>query len=418
MRANSVDLYWIDDSPTKVRVTWDLGELWSVSREAPELAYQAQEIREFPNLERAPNLYLHKATLIGFKPEMVLRYQVHFEAHIHYGHFRSLPDRNSTVRLIAYADSETEPESTGKYAKWGTPDDKTRTYLVDQTTGYRENLRLIEHRTPDAVLIAGDLVEASGEQRDWDEFWRHNQKLAGSIPLLTAPGNHEYWAGPKHGKYSDTGAQWAINKYRTYFHPKGDLKARDYYSQQIGRITVISLNSADGSPHGSKFDSNHYLKAAGKFAPSFHPGSEQWNWLEHELKKAQAEDQFVVVMFHHCPYSSGVHGFEVGSGPGKDEQSGQALRILTPLLLRHGVDLLISGHDEMFERSEISGSEQTSSGQKRLHRMQVYDVGVGGDGLRGPKTTQPLWLLLGQRPLTRSVERWDFGKWRSPLWSP
>jgi 3',5'-cyclic AMP phosphodiesterase CpdA len=368
---------WVSHEDTPLKINWlDQSTLSTVSP-ATALDYHPVEIEEFPELSQAPR-YLHRATLDGIAGEPTVEYTVHFPDNPYRNTFKALPGSREKVRLIAYADSETEPESTGKPAKWGTPQEPERRYLVDQTTGYRSNLAQILLRSPDAVLIAGDLVESGGEQRDWDEFWQHKKTIAGSVPFLTAPGNHEYYAGPKHGSYESPASRKAIARYRTYF-PKS------YYSQDIGRVTVISLDSNDGLPHGGATDSNHYLEAAGDFAPGFHPESQQVVWLQKELARAQALGQFILVMFHHCPYSSGTHGFAPGRGDQQDQQSGQALRALTPLLMNYGVDLLITGHDEMMERSEVKGTETTPDGRQQPTVMQVYDVGVGGDGLRGPE---------------------------------
>ncbi len=95
-------------------------------------------------------------------------------------------------------------------------------YLVDQTTGYRENLKVIESRQPDFVLVTGDLVESGGEQRDWDEFWRHNAgdlgRIASAVPLFPAIGNHENYGGPgPFGGYSAEAANFGVAKFLAYF---------------------------------------------------------------------------------------------------------------------------------------------------------------------------------------------------------
>jgi hypothetical protein len=63
------------------------------------------------------------------------------------------------------------------------------------------------------------------------------------------------------------------------------------------------------------------------------------------------------------------------------------------------VDAVIAGHDEIWERSEVEGQEVTASGASRSHRLQVYDVGVAGDGLRGPQPglTNPYQQFLVHR---------------------
>ena len=84
--------------------------------------------------------------------------------------------------VIVYADSETEPASRRKHGDWPEPHgDSKRHYLVSQTEAYAQNLRVIEAREPHFIAIAGDLVESGGEQRDWDEFWRHNAGELGNV---------------------------------------------------------------------------------------------------------------------------------------------------------------------------------------------------------------------------------------------
>ncbi|MFA5504261.1 MAG: metallophosphoesterase [Vulcanimicrobiota bacterium] len=396
LQAERAELCWVSHQSSPVRVTWNDQEAHSQVLPAEALQYHPVEREKFPSLDRRPR-YLHRVTLDHLQGTRT-EYLVHFPDQPYRNSFKSLPRPGDGVLLIAYSDSETEPESTGKAAKWGTTEEPSRRYLVDQTSGYRANLAQIQSRDPNAILVAGDLVESGGEQRDWDEFWSHQKELAGAVPLLTAPGNHEYFAGPRgHGAYETEASRLAIAKYRTYFQ-------RPYYSKVLGPVHLISLDSNDSLPHQSAVDSNHYLEAAGEFAPGFHPQSEQYAWLERELAVAQKEGRFILVMFHHCPYSSGVHGFPAGSGEGQDPQSGQALRSLTPLFLRYGVEVVISGHDEMMERSEVSGIEITPEGSERPVILQVYDVGIGGDGLREPERDNEYQRFLAHQD---SPEIWQ-----------
>ena len=60
------------------------------------------------------------------------------------------------------------------------------------------------------------------------------------------------------------------------------------------------------------------------------------------------------------------------------------MRVLKPLLFKYGVDVVFSGHDEMLERSFATGIEILPSGESREQGIHFYDVGMGGDGLRGP----------------------------------
>lgn len=398
LTSNEVDLYWVETEATPRRVNWQGRRTRSSAKPAPELGFHPQEISEFPELSESPPRYLHHARLNRLPQSRTeIKYSVNFEEETFRGQFRPLPKPDSSVKLIAFADPETEPESTGTPVKWAAPGVTDRLYLVDQTQGLQANLTAISESRPDALLIAGDLVESGGEQRDWDEFWRQFGPLASSVSLLAAPGNHDYYAGPRHGRYTDAGSRWAIEKFRTYFRPTGPITPPHYYRKDIGLATVLSLDLVDGLPHLSESDSNHYLEAAGKFAPAFHKGSPQWTWLEAELQDCQRSGRFTIVLFHHCPYSSGVHGHPAGTGPEKDPLSGVPARGLSELFLKYGVELALCGHDEMLERSVLEGWEELPSGRKRRHSLQVYDIGIAGDGLRGPVRSNEYSKFLAYR---------------------
>jgi hypothetical protein len=344
--------------------------------------------------------FRHRVKIDDLKPATRYEYTVAQGADSFSSSFMTAPDRDVPVRFIVYADSETEPESTGKHTQWDDPkSDAPRTYLIDQTDGYHNNLQVINDREPDLIIIAGDLVESGGEQRDWDEFWLHNtspgheHSIASRIPILAAMGNHEYFEGPKTGRYNQPGSGRAASKYLSYFEypsnhaQRGEQNSR-YYSLKYGPATLIVVDLCNNSPGKSAEDTNFFLlgenEPGGGFAPDFGPHSEQYKWIEKQLTEAQQNSLFTFVVFHHAPYSSGPHGVPPGEDGKTDPQSGRATRILTPMFLQYGVDAVFNGHDEMWERSEISGLELKPDGSKSEHSIQFYDVGIGGDGLRAP----------------------------------
>lgn len=338
--------------------------------------------------------YLHQLRLTDLEPDTLYRYQVSQSTSTAGGGFLTLDDGQKPLRFVVYGDSETEPESTGKHTLWPSPEAprRVRKYPVDQTTGYAHNLKIIQQRQPAFVAIAGDLVQSGGEQRDWDEFWLHNAELASSTVLFPALGNHDYFGGPGgFGKYATADSERAVRKYQTYFDLPGNEASEDshserYYSIRHGVVTLIVLDSINGLPDRSDMDTNWRLLGEGEggFAPDWQPGSVQYEWLQTELIKAQETSRFTFVMFHHIPYTSGIHGRPAGEKPRGDILSAQPLQTLTPLFIRHGVDAVFGGHDEMYEHSVLSGVEVTATGVETEHDIHFYDVGIGGDGLRGP----------------------------------
>ena len=339
--------------------------------------------------------WVHSVRIEGLKPSSEYKYTVTQGKNAYSSTFRTAPGIDESVRLIVYSDSETEPESsTTDPVAWpvstgSNRPDGIKNYLVNQTAGYIANCNLIAERHPNLILLVGDLVEAGGEQRDWDEFWRHNAgeygSLASSIPILPSLGNHENYGGPG-GGYEAAAADLATDKYLTYFdvpdnganNPKH--KGR-YYRLDYGPLTLISLDSSDGLPHKSAADTNHNLE--GSNAPDFNPGSEQYRWLETQLADAQKKSRFTFVQFHHTMFGSGPHSIPFGQ-EGFSGQSGIPMRVLLPVFMKYGVDLVFSGHDELLERSFVQGEELRADGKKCPHSIHFYDAGIGGDGLRGP----------------------------------
>jgi len=394
----------------------DSVRVYSTPEPAPALGYSVWEDTLFFKGEAPQAPYRHRVRMTGLEPATAYTYSLVQGLASFSGEFRTAPQGDTSIRFVVYSDSETEPESTGVPAGWADTTGSGRTYLVDQTTGYRNNLEVIRSREPDLVLIAGDLVQHGGEQRDWDEFWRHNAGtgmmpgLAGDIPLMPALGNHEYYADPATGTgggYSQPQSETAVDKYQTYFEvpenysPNVDQEGR-YYSLDYGPATFIVLDLCNNSPNISEEDTNFYLRgendSAGGNAPDFGPGSRQHMWLEEQLAAAQGK-LFTFVLFHHAPYSSGPHAYPPGSDLLQDRQSGVPVRQLTPLFLKYGVDAIFSGHDEMWERSEVTGTEDLPDGSSLPKTLHFYDVGIGGDGLRGPYegTGNPYQVFLAHK---------------------
>jgi hypothetical protein len=348
----------------------------------PTLAYHPAEVAASP-IKTTPSA--HSIRLTGLTPGTAYDYTVTQNGQTYSNTFRTAPAKTGPIRFVVYADSETEPESTGKRADWTAPANTARpamfagNYVVDQTEGYRQNLNAIASRNPDFVAVAGDLVESGGEQRDWDEFWKHNAgsygNLASRTPIIAALGNHENYGGPGDlGGYSADAANRATDKFLTYFDAPSNGAANvkhhgRYHRFDLGPITYITVDSSDGGTHGGANDTNHHL--SGSNAPDYAPGSDQHAWLQTQLADAEQTSKFTFVQFHHSPYSVGPHGLPAGTGTGQDPQSGVPMRELTPLFKQYGVDAVFSGHDEMYEHSLVDG-------------IHFYDVGIGGDGLRAP----------------------------------
>ena len=406
--ADAMTIRWCSQSADAGTLTIDGKTLTSKPTLRNELDYQGAEAVE---LRYPTPPHLHSIRVTGLKPATSYPYSVEQNGETIKAILTTAPrpgevGKGGAVRLFFYADSETQPESRERRVDWppstsmpGGPRPRwvRDQYLADETTGYRMNLALIASRAAESLRegnpvlasVVGDLVENGGEQRDWDEFWRHNAgafgTLASRVPIVAALGNHELHGGPPAadplddlGGYSGPASLLGSRKFLAYFeHP--DNGAADkrhigrYHRIDFGPVTLLTLDSTNTGSDGTDSDTNHLLdRGKAMHIPDYAEGSEQHTWLERELSEAQGRGAIIFVQFHHAPFSAGPHGRAPGKGPGQDEHSGQPMRSLAPLLRKFGVRAVFSGHDGMYEHSIVDG-------------VHYYDVGIGGDSLRGPQ---------------------------------
>ena len=422
--TNAMSILWVSDSNA-----WAMLEVWPASdrsnyrfydvrpREATELGYfgYSHPKQYLPSVTQ----WQYRCRITDLQPDTEYGYRVYYgNGESYTNSFRTAPMEFRPVHFVAYSDSETQPSSTGDRVVWenyavdnDTTPNSGRRYYIDQTEGYASNICTIVASKPDFIVIAGDLAEKGSDQTHWDEFWRHNagelNDPAGSTPILAAPGNHEY-----HGYYAaDDYGERGMKKFLSYFEfePNGAAveedrqerfhrvdygpvamifidtnNGRDYYSDS----TSDMVNSENGTPNMQ--DTTQPLFQDRCRAPDFNPGSEQYRWLEEQLADAQTNKLFTFLVCHQCPFSVGYHGRlngEYGTESSKEYLSGAATRCLTNLVFKYGVDAWLCGHDELYEHSRLTGTETLPNGMTRRHELNVYDVGMGGDGLRGCNRT-------------------------------
>jgi hypothetical protein len=430
--AEAVTVVWFATEPGAGELTWqavdraaDTGQVAVDGDPMPSLAHTPWEAETyFAGVPPKPP-FRHRYRVSGLEPGTRYAYRIRQGAETFADTFATAPAVTAAhVRVVFLSDAETEPESTGNATEWTDPAGASpgRRYLVDQTTGLAANLAVVAERRPDLVVLAGDLVESGGEQRDWDEFWRQltdrgRGGLAARVPVLAVPGNHEYYAGPLQGQYGQPASERAMARYLSYFsYPEyrspEPADAGRYYRLDYGPITLLALDVTNGGPPRSTGDTNFLLNGQndddGGESPGFAAGTFQYAWLETQLRDAQTRSAFTLVVLHHVPWSVGPHGWPAGTGTGHDTQSGVPVRALAPLFLRYGVDALIAGHDEVWERSVVAGTETLPDRTQRPDSMLVFDVGTAGDGLRGPQAglTNPNQRFLVERDVP---EQWRAG---------
>jgi predicted phosphodiesterase len=191
---------------------------------------------------------------------------------------------------------------------------------------------LLERMQPDLILHTGDVVYPKGDDADYDpKFFAPYRRIVESVPVFPSLGNHDV--------ETKNGAPYLEN-----FHlPRNDPKSMGrYYSFDWGNAHFVAL------------DSELYYDDGGG------DPERQKAWLERDLGETRQPWKFV--FFHRPPYSSSEHGSDL-----------VVREDLEPILARHGVDVVFSGHDHDYERTvQIKGVTYvvTGGGGKDL-----YDAG-------------------------------------------
>jgi hypothetical protein len=341
------------------------------------------------------------------------------------------------IRAAILSDSETEPRgavqirdwtegpqapgSLGRPADWPVDGSNRQLYMLNQQVGYAQNLRIIDERDPDLVIMPGDLVQGGGYQFGWDEFFRHNAGEFDDVltkrPILPALGNWENFAAINggYGISVDFNAPgYSRSKYKAYFDmpANGTPEHQDnYYRTDYGPLCILTLDSSNGEPEVLPTDRGNpeapdtdtqvnYTAADyrsnnsavqftdGTDVSDFNPGSTQYDWVLEQLGDCRGQNKIILAQWHNVAYSSGVHGIPNAGLPGFPDvtpsgQAGTPLRQYQPVFDQFGVAAVFSGHSEIAERSYVNEDADEIG-------VNYYDVGIGGDGMRGTRTDTDL----------------------------
>lgn len=189
---------------------------------------------------------------------------------------------------------------------------------------------------PDAVLALGDLQYDKGK---YDDFTNSYDKYWGNFKAKTfaVPGNHEY------------GTQNASGYFEYFGKNKTGDPSKGYYSTQLGNWQVIALNSNCKSVGGCD------------------ESSEQIAWLRGVLSSSNS--LCTLLFWHHPHFTSGKYA--------NDLKNGQLSASFWDLLVEQKADVVLNGHDHLYERF----SPQDSNGKHVKEGARQFTVGTGGKSL-------------------------------------
>jgi acid phosphatase type 7 len=218
------------------------------------------------------------------------------------------------------------------------------------TPGQMSIARLVAGEPASFLIHAGDIAYTHGTQENFQKtYFDVYRQTLGSVPLFPCPGNHEYLNG-------DATAYLA-----SYAVPTENVPDEDqgrYYSFDWSNAHFVCL------------DSNRCLQAA--VAGQGH----MLDWLEDDLR---ATDKFWrIAAFHHPPYAGGANR--------NDPVCAMVRESVVPILEKHGVQLVFSGHEHSYQRTcPVRNGAAAASG-----RGTVYMTSGGGGAALYYLTSHPL----------------------------
>jgi hypothetical protein len=191
-----------------------------------------------------------------------------------------------------------------------------------------------------AVLDLGDNQYEDGAL---PKYYFSYGKSWGRVKRITrpAPGNHEYATSGASGYYR-------------YFGRAAGPPGRGYYSFDLGRWHLVSLNSNCSAVGGCE------------------EGSPEERWLRRDL--ARHRTTCTLAYWHHPRFSSGPHGDDT------------AVSGLWHALYDYGADIVLSGHDHDYERFaplNVAGALDRTQG------IREFVVGTGGKSHYALRERQP-----------------------------
>lgn len=194
-------------------------------------------------------------------------------------------------------------------------------------------VRAVLERAPDAlVFTTGDHAYPDGTPEEfeacYDPVW--GEFNSRTVPT---PGNHDYETEHAAGYFG----------YFEIFRERPEARRGGYYDLDIGAWRIVVLNS---------------------LLP-LEPDSPQLAWVEQRLEAEPS--RCLLATWHHPLRSSGFHGW-LPWDRGRDTD------VLWRPLSRHGVDVILNGHDHVYERF----ARLDADGRPDPDGARQFTVGTGG----------------------------------------
>ena len=208
-------------------------------------------------------------------------------------------------------------------------------------------------RPADLCLLLGDNAYPDGTDADYQKgIFEVYPELLRTTPVWPALGNHD---GHSANSITQSGTYYDIFTLPTRGQAGGASSGTEaYYSFDYANLHFVCLDS---------HDSDRSTESA------------MARWLKADL--AGTTRDWIVAFFHHPTYTKGTHDSD------REKQLIEMRQNFLPILEAAGVDLILTGHSHVYERSFLIdghyGKSETFDAQ--THRKQAGNGRGDGDGV-------------------------------------
>lgn len=326
-------LTWTSDPTTSQTATWrtdlSVAAAWAEVQPATDHPLRGEPVRFDATSQRLDTelgaaLY-HTAEMTGLMPDTLYAYRVGDGANwSEWFQFRTASREAQPFSFIYFGDAQIDIRS-----HW--------------SRVFREAFR--ESPRAAFTLHAGDLIDRANSDAQWGEWVGAPGWVNGTVPVIAAPGNHEFfWEGEGEKRVRKLSHHWRAMFAFPLNGPPG-LEETCYYLDYQG-VRIVSLNSTERR-------------------------EEQVEWLRSVLRDNPM--RWTILTFHHPVFFPSKDRAEA------DLANPNKLRLLwKPVIDEFKVDLVLTGHDHVYARSGIANVPVGYPAQRDVESGTVYVVSVSG----------------------------------------
>lgn len=253
-----------------------------------------------------------------------------------YYYYKIGSDKNGWSRVYKFKTGvKAGEESRIKIGIWSDTQNNGGNYNFEQTDTIVTQLSKHDYYF---TIHNGDIVENGSVVKSWKDLFQVTQPINANHPFMSVTGNHDV--------VNDTASPIFQKPFPVFYELMNLPNDQLNYSYTYGNTHFIAINS--GWAQGAE--------KVGKVL--FNENSEEYQWLEKDLKKARKNKNIKwIILYSHYP----VYSFGFSHIPTWQKH-------IKPLVDKYEVDLYLAGHRHVYERHKaIRGGEIFEPGNQHVY---------------------------------------------------